>query len=199
MREVKFRISHAENMLLKLKQRESFENRILVSETVALQFRKIIELIALASIAANEEKYAEVREQFRCDWHARRIFDQLHEINPRFYPTPIAGLSDPAYEGAASVIEEHFSGYLSLEEAISLYDRCSAILHAENPFGRKIDYDETISWINTIIPLLKVLLENFWVHLSPADRAFCVWMYFEQEKDIDVALFKFGEAPKIAE
>ncbi|MGC2456650.1 MAG: hypothetical protein WA435_01465 [Gallionellaceae bacterium] len=192
MREVKFRLRHAERMLKRLPERDSFENRVLVSEAVALQFRKAIELIALASIAANETEYARVREEFHRDWNARLIFRDLERLNARFYPTPIAGLSDPIYEGGSSVIEEHDFGFLARDDAISLYERCAGIVHAENPFGGKTNYDEVLSSFKTMIPLFKVLLGNFWVYLVPADKAFCVWMYFDQEKDVDIALFKIG-------
>lgn len=192
MREVKFRLHHAERMLKRLPERDSVENRVLVSEVVALQFRKVIELIALASIAANQTEYARVREEFHRDWNARLIFRDLERINARFYPTPIAGLSGPKYEGGPSVIEEHDSGFLTREDAISLYERCAGVLHAENPFAGRVNYDEVLSSFKEAIPSFKVLLGNFWVHLVPADKAFCVWLCFDQEKDIDVALFKFG-------
>lgn len=192
MREVKFRLGHAERMLRRLPERDSFENRVLVSEAVALQFRKAIELIALASIAANETEYARVREEFHRDWNARLIFQDLERLNARFYPTPIAGLSDPEYEGGPSILEVQDSGFLARNDAISLYKRCACILHAENPFGGRTNYDEVLSYFEAMVPLFKVLLGNFWVHLVPADKVFCVWMYFDQEKDIDIALFQIG-------
>src|SRR5437867_6772721 len=51
-----------------------------------LQFRKVLELIALASIAPNKEKYAEQRKKFHEDWNPRLIFRDLERINPDFYP-----------------------------------------------------------------------------------------------------------------
>ena len=36
-------------------------------------------------------------------------------------------------------IDEKF--YLNQQEFIKIYKKCGAILHAENPCGRKIDYD----------------------------------------------------------
>ena len=192
MQEVKFRLNHTQRILRKLPENNSPENRVLVAEVAALQFRTSIELIALASIAANKKYYARIREDFHRDWNARLIFRELSRLNERFYPRPIAGLSDPKYEGGPSVIEEYDSGFLTLEAAISLYERCSAVIHADNPFGGKTDYHEVLSNFEAQIPLFKLLLGNFWVHLIPADKALCIWMYFDNEKDVDVALFQFG-------
>ena len=193
MQEVKFRLHYAEQLLKRLAKTSSFNNKVLVSEAVALHFRKIIELIALASISANKTEYARIRAEFHRDWNARLIFRDLERINASFYPVPISGLSSPQYPDGLSVIEEHNTGFLTRDGAISLYERCASVLHAENPFSKKNNYDEISASFNDMIPMFKVLLSNFWVHLVPADQAFCVWMYFDQDKDIDVALFKFNE------
>jgi hypothetical protein len=192
MREVKFRLNHAESMMNRLKQRHSAENEVLVAELVALQFRKIVELIGLGSIAANEKEYSRLRAEFHRDWNAKRIFHDLARVNPRFYPVPIAGLSDPKIKGGPSVIEEYDSGFLDRVSAVTLYDMCSSVLHAENPFGHKHAYATILSQFAEQIPLFKALLGNFWVNLVPANRAFCVWTYLSQPKDVDVALFYLG-------
>ena len=190
--EIKFRLHHAERMLERLPQRDSVQNRVLVVEAVALQYRKTIELIALASIAANEELYARVRTEFQRDWNAKRIFRELDQLNPRFYPTPIAGLSDPQFEGGPSTIEEHETGFLTRDEATSLYDRCGGVLHADGPYRGKTDYASVLVNFRQRLGEFKVLLENFWVHLVPEDKAYCVWTYFGQDRSIDIALFQIG-------
>jgi hypothetical protein len=165
MSELKFRIAHAERMLTKLPERDSKENRILVAENIALQFRKAIELIALASIAANETQYARIRAEFHRDWNARLIFRDIERLNPKFYPKPIAGLSDPEYEGGPSIIEEFDDGFLDQEMAMGLYDKCASVLHADNPYSGKTDYQSILQYFSSQVPLLKTLLSNFWVYL----------------------------------
>lgn len=190
--EVRFRITHAESMLKRLKERNSSENRVLVAELVALQFRKTIELIALASIAANEDLYARLRSEFHRDWKPRLIFRDVERVNPKFYPKPIAGLTPPEKEGDPSVVEEYDDGFLDKKAALALYDRCSTVLHAQSPFKHSSQVNSVIGHFETQIPLFKRLLENFWVYLVPADKAFCVWSYYGQKKNVDIALFRFG-------
>ena len=42
------------------------------AECIALQFRKTLELIALASLVANRKEYAKQRANFSTDWNARQ-------------------------------------------------------------------------------------------------------------------------------
>ena len=58
-------------------------------ETVCLQFRKILEKIALMSLVANKELYAAQNQKFARHYHAERIMRDLERINPDFYPVPI--------------------------------------------------------------------------------------------------------------
>jgi hypothetical protein len=190
MQEVKFRLTHSER-LLTAKHRHSAD-KVLIAENVALQYRKTIELIALASIAANEQEYSRLRARFQRDWNARLIFRDVERINSKFYPIPIEGLSEPKSKGEPSVIEEYDCGFLDRQGAIDLYEKCSAVLHAENPFGGARAYGELLTHFRDSLPLLKTLLGNFWVYLVPPDRAFCVWLYFGESRDIDIALFSFA-------
>ena len=98
-----------------------------------LQFRKVLELIALASIAPSKEKYAEERKKFHEDWNPRRIFRDLERINADFYPVPIRrGLSeDPKVKHYEPVL----TGFLTKDDFETVYAECSGALHAKNPFG----------------------------------------------------------------
>ena len=58
------------------------------AESICLQIRKILELIALASLAANSAEYERYSRNFRRDWNGKRILETLEKANPRFYPQP---------------------------------------------------------------------------------------------------------------
>src|SRR5438477_12450715 len=57
-------------------------------EFVFLQLRKILELIAFASLTANKEKYSAVHAKFAEHWNAKWMLADLEKINPDFYPAP---------------------------------------------------------------------------------------------------------------
>ena len=103
-------------------------------ESICLQIRKILELIALASLVANKSEYKKHRENFQRDWKAKLILKTLDKANPNFYPCPTKQVINP---DTGRVIETIpiTSGYLSRVDYEDLYDKCSAILHASNPFS----------------------------------------------------------------
>jgi hypothetical protein len=77
------------DLILKhLRLEQTTQYRITNVEFVCMQFRKVIELVALMSLVANKKRYAEKRKMFATDWNAKRIFDDLEKINTKFYPKP---------------------------------------------------------------------------------------------------------------
>jgi hypothetical protein len=105
-------------------------------ELVFLQFRKILEQLAFASLAANKEAYAAARAKFAGDWRAKKILDYVESLNPEFYPQPFTIGSFSIESG-----HRHFQfkplegGFLTKEEFAELYEYCTDILHARNPYS----------------------------------------------------------------
>jgi len=63
--------------------------RIAKVESIALQFRKILELIAMGSLVANREALASASNSFASEWNAKRILAAIHKVNPDFYPRAV--------------------------------------------------------------------------------------------------------------
>src|SRR5208337_4485333 len=55
-------------------------------ESVCLQFRKILELIALGSLVAHKEDYSRQRANFAQDWHASKILKANRKTQPGILP-----------------------------------------------------------------------------------------------------------------
>ena len=186
MDEVKFRFEHTARIVKSFDDLEGHGNRWLALEAVALQYRKIIELVAFASIAANEEQYARLRSDFSKDWNARRIFKSLAIVNPNFYPKPISGLIAPANPGEHETIDEYDDGFLSLDDAIDVYERCGAVLHAENRLGAFQDPNDSFAYFASRIELFRKLLSDFWVHLESDEHRYIVQLHLGSEKRVEV-------------
>ena len=121
-------------------------------ELVSIQFRKIIELIALSSLVANIDEYSKQRVRFKEDWNARLIMQDLERINPQYFPTMCK--MKQTMENGKKVFEfQHVdNGLIKKEQAISIYEKCSSLLHANNPFKDEKDYKA----YNTLF--------NKWIH-----------------------------------
>jgi hypothetical protein len=158
-------------------------------ETIGLQFRKIFELIAFASLAANRNQYSLVYADFAKHWEAAKLLKNLQRVNPNFYPKPvIEAPSDQAL--AMHNLEERQQDYLTQKDLIEAHGRCGALMHGENPFGQPIDYafyqKQFPVWMEKIINLLN----NHQVHLV-GDTGF--WLFHMQEdgKGNEISWYRF--------
>jgi hypothetical protein len=126
-------------------------------ETCCLQLRKILELIAFASLVANKEAYSSAYTDFAKYWNAGELLKLLAKINPHFYPQPI--VEEPSDQpGIKNKLRKRDPDYLTEKEFAEVYGRCGVIMHAANPYGAGIDYDfykKGLSiWLARIINLL---------------------------------------------
>ena len=104
-------------------------------EIVFLQMRKVLELIAFASLTANKEKYSLAHAKFAEHWNAKRMLEELAKINPAFYPIPMA---HPVLQPSGMKHWEPLTeGFLTRDDFVKLYDTASEFLHVTNPFTIK--------------------------------------------------------------
>jgi hypothetical protein len=147
-------------------------------EFACLQIRKILELIALASLSANKEEYSKQHANFSKHWRAKAILQAVEKVNPNFYPTPTREVGDPS--GQIRDIELLTEGFLTKQEFSTVYDLCSQTLHASNPYGEQINYPffekEIPVWLekikkllNTHIVMLLNKRESLWIILRSQD------------------------------
>ncbi|MGJ8670321.1 MAG: hypothetical protein ACSHXK_12585 [Oceanococcus sp.] len=128
-------------------------------DVMALQLRKITELIALGSLAAHKELFEEHARRFQKHWHPGKIIKDLERVNPDFYPKPMILKADPK-KPENLPIEDRPDGFLTKDELVELHGRCGSILHADNPYGRDKElggfYDAAPGWIEKVFNLLEV-------------------------------------------
>lgn len=132
------------------------------TESACLQLRKTLELVAYAAIAPHKSKYEQWRAaapkkpgDFRKDFNGREILASLTAINPYSYPRPLA----PRVKTTNGWHYPPFPGeYFSKKRYERVYDRCSALLHADNPWGNKKFYQEFQRNIPRYIALIRALL-----------------------------------------
>ncbi len=127
-------------------------------ELACIQLRKTLELVAFASLTANKERYAEVHADFESHWNAKRLLANLEKIHPHFYPKPVQ--FDRQDEKGIKHFGDVADGYLAREEFVTLYQNCSEVLHARNPFRsdpKVVNFGRSIrEWASRIQMLLAV-------------------------------------------
>lgn len=180
MEEAKFRLYHLSNQVKNYKQQKNWIQKWFVLEAVALQYRKIIELVAIASIGANQKEYADIRTQIAKDWNARLIFRDIMRINPNFYPRPISGTTPGNTPDDPEAIEE-YKEYLDSNTMLDIYDRCGGLLHADNRLGFMRDPDNSFDYLENSVKSFFSLLDCFWVCLVPDYHRYILQLQLESK------------------
>jgi len=157
-------------------------------EFLCLQIRKILELIALASIAANKEEYARQYKKFANHWNAKRILNDIEKVNPSFYPVPGRQIIDRE-TGKVVEVKKLKGGYLTKDEFSDVYDKCSEVIHSSNPYGTQTDYSE----FEKLIPEWNLKITNLLNHhqIQLIDSKYQLWVLMQSKDDGRVHAFTF--------
>lgn len=175
LEEVKWRVQAIENVL----NGASLGNETLDIEFVALQLRKVIELIAFSSLVANKKIYSDTYKNFHKHWNAKLLIQDLERVNPDFYQIPIT-FSHQDKETGVKHFKEVDEEFISKEDLIFLYEKCGAALHAHNPYkGNKQEINVKIPMIEWV-KRIKTLLMTHRIHLVNEDK---VWMVHMSHPD----------------
>jgi hypothetical protein len=161
-------------------------------ESVALQLRKVLELIAFGSLVANKESYSAAYARFAEHWNARLMLRDIDRINPDFYPRAVIE-APSTHPKTMHNLQDRGPDYLTKEEFEKAYEKCGAILHAENPYGSRVDYayyaERLPVWRTQIVNLLN----NHQIRLV-GEKGFYL-IHMKEDQDDKVHYYKFEPAP----
>lgn len=107
-------------------------------EFMWLQLRQIVELVAYSAIAADEERYAALRQEqdknadYRVDSKPAKVLKHLSQISPHFLPKSL-GVMVPQADGTKHF--EHGPEMAVLDRFLEIHDTAGQHLHAINPFN----------------------------------------------------------------
>ncbi|MFX4232627.1 tetratricopeptide repeat protein [Aliarcobacter butzleri] len=138
-------------------------------EIIALNIRKILELISLSSLVANEKQLDKTRKEINKIWRAKEQLKLIESKNQNFYIDPAK--YESSIEGTKKI--HKFIGinenkelkkyFLSRDVFEKIYDKCGDLLHATSPF-KPIDLNyyktEIPTWLRTIETTLKSYIIN---------------------------------------
>ncbi len=164
-------------------------------ESIYLQLRKILELIALGSLVANHDALAKIVSTLGDHWNAKTMFRDIKKVNPDFYPHPVVD-QPSTVPGATNELVPLVEGTLTKEDFVHLYDRCGGLLHAANPLGRTVDYDRYAADVPKWLGKIVTLLSSHKIHLL-GDTGF--WLvHMREEGDNEVHFYRFDLVGPVA-
>jgi hypothetical protein len=155
-------------------------------ETACLQMRKILELIALASLVANKHEYSQQYAKFAENWRATQILEEIEAINPNFWPVPSKQVIDPE-TGKVKSVAPVTSCYLTQDEFASIYDQCSEFLHARNPYALPLDLSIATTRMALWVERMMNLLNHHQIQLVNPDLQ--IWVLMRDKDDGKVKTF----------
>lgn len=161
-------------------------------ESVGLQLRKILELIAFGSMVANKNHYSAAYRKFATHWNARYLLRDLEKINPDFYPKPVVEVPYPDPR-ALHQLKEREEDYLTKDEFQRAYEKCGAIMHAENPYGSRLDFAYYLKTLPTWRTQIANLLNNHQIRLVHEKGFYLIHM--KEDRDDKVHYYKFEPRP----
>lgn len=171
----------------------SNDNKLIDTEIICYQFRAIIELILLSSLAAHKKYYIQNLRKISGIWKIDDIIGKLKDKNPQFYPAPIR---EPEINKEGQTVAVSMSPlespFLTLEDAKTVYTACSSYLHSKNPFAVPKDYKVWglfTEWYNKITHLLHWHIVN----MFNTEKGFLVNLDFKAtipEKQVSIMYLK---------
>lgn len=162
-------------------------------ESVCLQIRKILELIAFGSLVAHKDIYTSVYTKVSKAWNAGDILDELEKVNPAFYPVPVIEVPSEI-PGVINKHKKRDADYLTKSDFKEVYGRCGVMAHAANPYGKGIDYD----YYRKMLPLWRTGVINLLcIHeIYLLNRPGLYVIHMREDRDNKVHFYKFQPQPQ---
>lgn len=155
MEEIKVRLTRLRRML---SGEITFSDEAADYEVIAVNLRKILELIAFSSLIANREAYAGAHARYAEHWKAKALLNAIEAINPDFYPKPL--MSEATVTEGVINFQPETGDVMTRADIEHLMDCCADVLHVWNPYtgkARTVDFRLPISeWLNRITRLLNI-------------------------------------------
>jgi hypothetical protein len=137
-------------------------------EFIFLQLRKILELIAFASLIANKDVYSAVHKRFDEHWRAKAMLAELEKVNPNFYPLTVGSPQEIAPGRKHFPLANH--DFMTKDEFVTLYNSASELLHTRNPFTAKASGIEIIYPVQEWVLRIRRLIVWHVMHLVGGDK-----------------------------
>jgi hypothetical protein len=140
-------------------------------ESLLLQLRKVLELIAFSALAANHDLTTLQQEELARMWKAKNILAAVGRMNPEFYPAPM--MREHLVSGENRLHPSFGIPLFERKDFVQVYDACGEMLHALNPFAP--EQAVTFPWpLGETIERIRNSLRIHVVSLSPDNKLLAI-------------------------
>jgi hypothetical protein len=158
-------------------------------EFIALQFRKMFELVILATLASHQHLFEGLARKLAKEWQVTKVVAIVRKKNPAFYPEPI-NRTPAANQGVKDEWTPITSSFLTLDELIEAHGKIGGLMHANNPYRE----EQLLTEIETQFPIWREklirLLDNHLIKFPDDETALYVGMKSAETGAVHTALFK---------
>lgn len=157
-------------------------------EFVALQFRKIFELVILATLASHQHLFDGLVRKLAKEWQITKVVAIVRKKNPAFYPAPIDRVpaGQPGVQDKWNAVE---AGFLTLDELIAAHGKIGGLMHANNPYREELLLSEMEKQFPVWREKLVRLLNNHLIRLPDDKTILYVGMQSVETGAVHTALF----------
>ena len=146
-------------------------------ELIALQLRKLAEMLIFASLVVNRQQYAEMHSDFKKHWRIKEIIKRIKQINQNYLPTPIKQI-----EKDGKPFWEYPTGpqFFTESDLVEIYEESSGIIHSYRPFSESTaDVDAFLEKVNGRLAKMVLTLNHHKIHPPSGDDYFVIHMLEE--------------------
>lgn len=139
MGEMKARMARIESVLAEhpgLSEKQTSQDDGPALEDFALQFRKVLELIAYSGMIANRKTYEAVHKDFVEHAYPAKIAKRLSSMHPRWFPEHVQLTYHPRQPALA--FAQAAASAFTVKYWQTLYDAMGTLLHVSNPFAGRV-------------------------------------------------------------
>jgi hypothetical protein len=133
-------------------------------EFICLQFRKIFELIILATFASHKHLFEGLTRKLSKEWQIGKVIAIVEKKNSAFYPEPVDRVPSDM-PGITDEWRSVKSGFLQLDELVAAHGLIGNLMHANNPYREELLLEEIEiqfpEWREKLIRLLNNHLVKF--------------------------------------
>lgn len=158
-------------------------------EFIALQFRKIFELLILATLASHQHLFEGLTRKLAKEWQVTKIVAIVKDKNPGFFPNPIDRVPSENKD-AKDEWKPVALGFLTLDQLVEAHGKIGALMHASNPYRE----EQSLNELESLFPLWRErlirLLNNHLIKFPDDDTILYVGMQSTETGSVHTALFK---------